>query len=265
MLGEALQQAGPDALDLYTSIETTKCLAIVSSTILFYDILLTLPEEIYYVWSSRWSFARFAFHANRTWGPILLVCLDSENMGNLREEEMDTYDFIFSAVSLGCLLATVPVPTLILLQRRTEKSKFVPNPAPEVISGCTQRTSLLGTSAYLGPLIYETGIFIMTVYKTWKITRTPLLQRLMRDGSKYYLMVLCTLLLIAIGSFDSRTRRAVLSSGLLTAVTSSMCSRLLLSGLSFYNEEGAAEVHVELGTSGRRSMESDIPGSKWID
>jgi hypothetical protein len=121
--------------------------------------------------------------------------------------------------SLACI--AVSVPTLVLLQLRArvsihdiqvlaktlittqkllQKSKFVTNPgrcpikatlryrslctlskAPNLISGCTLKTSLFGVGAYVGPFIYETGIFLMTVYKTWKITRTPLMQRLMRE------------------------------------------------------------------------------------
>ncbi|KAF8598360.1 hypothetical protein BDV93DRAFT_512573 [Ceratobasidium sp. AG-I] len=196
MLGETLQQAETDTLYFYTSIERAKYLAIISCTILLYDMLLTLPDEVYYVWNSRWSFARFAFHTNRTWGPILLAAyvpirfmtlnLSALFMYGLSgKEDMDAY-----------------------------RSQFVPNPAPDIISGCTLTTSSIGMSGYVGPFIYETGIFAMTVYKTWKITRTPLIRRLMRDGSKYYFVVICTMLVIGIGSLDPRNRRAVHNSGL---------------------------------------------------
>ena len=45
---------------------------VIASMILGYDIILTLPDEIRYVWSARWSFARVVFHINRVWGSLLL-------------------------------------------------------------------------------------------------------------------------------------------------------------------------------------------------
>ncbi|KAG8741093.1 hypothetical protein FRC10_003334, partial [Ceratobasidium sp. 414] len=48
---------------------------VVSCTFLVYDILITTPNEIRYVWGSRWSFARMAFHFNRVWAPVMLTNL----------------------------------------------------------------------------------------------------------------------------------------------------------------------------------------------
>ncbi|QRW08985.1 hypothetical protein RhiLY_07984 [Ceratobasidium sp. AG-Ba] len=68
--------------------------------------------------------------------------------------------------------------------------------SPELISGCTIKTSPLGAGAYVGPFVYETSIFLLTVYRTWTTIKTPLMQRLMHDGSRYYVFVIATLLLI---------------------------------------------------------------------
>ncbi|KAG8760358.1 hypothetical protein FRC12_009579 [Ceratobasidium sp. 428] len=185
--------------------------------------------------------------------------LDSKDMGNIRPKNMDTR---VSTAVFACF--AVSIPTLVLLQLRARKSKFVKNPAPRLVSGCTLKTSPLGAGAYVGPFIYETGIFLLTVYKTWKISPTPLMQRLMRDGSKYYLMVIVTLLLIGASSFSPNMRRAMTGSGVLTAIVSTMCSRLILSGLAFYDENQSQVTYSEINSGRREVMDSRIPGSEWL-
>lgn len=75
----------------YTEIERTKLVArklrlvsfilmslfqelrtVIACTILVYEIVLTLPAEIHYIWGSRWSFARVVFHLNRMLGLLVL-------------------------------------------------------------------------------------------------------------------------------------------------------------------------------------------------
>ncbi|KAG9077341.1 hypothetical protein FS749_010784, partial [Ceratobasidium sp. UAMH 11750] len=163
---------------------------------------------------------------------------------------------------IACL--AVSVPTLVLLQLRARKSKFIKNPAPDIISGCTLKTSPLGAGAYIGPFIYETGIFLLTIYKTWRVSRTPLVQRLMRDGSKYYIAVIATLLVIGASTFSPKIRRAMTGSGILTAIVSTMCSRLILSGLSFYEENQTEAARCDIHLAVGRSVESGIPGSEWL-
>jgi hypothetical protein len=52
---------------------------------------------------------------------------------------------------------------------------------------------------------------------------------------------------------------------ILTAIVSSMGSRLILSGLSFYDEDKSPANYLEINTFGRRqSIESNIPGSEWF-
>ncbi|CAE6393629.1 unnamed protein product [Rhizoctonia solani] len=84
-------------------------------------------------------------------------------------------------------------------------------------------------------------------------------------GSKYYAAVLGTLVIIGVGSINKQTRRAFLSSGLLIAIISSMCSRLILSGLLYHTdvEEGSSDL--EEGSSSSVLFASSIPGSKWLE
>ncbi|KAG8726795.1 hypothetical protein FRC12_023076 [Ceratobasidium sp. 428] len=57
--------------DLYLSTLSSREFLGAALTLIIYDIILTLHDEIHYVWSSRWTFARTAFHVNRMLGPIV--------------------------------------------------------------------------------------------------------------------------------------------------------------------------------------------------
>ncbi|KAG8731540.1 hypothetical protein FRC12_019687 [Ceratobasidium sp. 428] len=59
--------------ELYTATEATKYLALASCVFLICETITTLPEEVRYVWNSRWSFGRVMFHANRVWGLVMLL------------------------------------------------------------------------------------------------------------------------------------------------------------------------------------------------
>ncbi|KAJ1302513.1 hypothetical protein OPQ81_002832 [Rhizoctonia solani] len=280
-----------EILEFFSAAEKTKVIALIASTILVYDIVLTLPAEIRYIWSMRWSFARVAFHMNRLWGLLLLgVYVPTLFMHNLNTQVcivINTYYIYGTAVTativaiiiimrvwiiygkktwmlialvLGSL--AVSIPSLVLLQMRARSSKFIPNPAPEIIAGCTLKASLFGVGAYIGPLIYETSLFLLTLYKTWRTSSTPLMKRLMNDGSKYYAIVLGTLVIIGLGSINKQTKRAFLSSGLLVATFSAMCSRLILSGLSYYDDTRDTMSDLEGGTSGSILFVSNIAGKK---
>ncbi|CAE6468035.1 unnamed protein product, partial [Rhizoctonia solani] len=319
-----------DIIEFFNAAERTKLVALIASVILVYDILLTLPDEIRYVWSVRWSFARVAFHINRVWGSLLLgiyVPMFNDLPGNLKRFSctslifrrssfmiiaglrlrhiihrcilINTYYIYGTAVTAAIVADTsysyrqgldhlrkkvgsyelltwvlvllalgslaVSIPSLVLLQMRARSSKFKPNPAPEIITGCTVKASLYGVGAYIGPLIYETGLFFLTLYKSWRTCRTPLMQRLTRDGSRYYAIVFGTLVIIGLGSMNRQTKRAFLSSGLLTAIVSAMCSRLILSGLSYHDDITENMSDLEAGTSTSIMFASNIAGSEWFE
>ncbi|KAH7338683.1 hypothetical protein B0J17DRAFT_658044 [Rhizoctonia solani] len=265
-----------EVIEFFMAAEMTKTIALISSTIFIFDTILTLPQEIRYVWSSRWSFARVAFHVNRLWSSVVLglmcIIINTYYVFGTAITAMIVAIIIIvrvwliygrKSLVLGSL--AVSVPSLVLLQRRDKSSKFIPNPAPGIIAGCTLKASSFGVGAYIGPLIYETILFILTLYKSWSTFRTPLMQWLMRGGSKYYAVVLVTLVVIGLGSINRETKRAFLSSGLLTAIFSAMCSRLILSGFSYSDDNKETTPDLEAGRSGSISFASIIPGSEWVE
>ncbi|KAG8689655.1 hypothetical protein FRC08_010835 [Ceratobasidium sp. 394] len=48
-----------------SQVEHAKYLAMASYMLLIYDIIIRMDDEVTYIWSSRWTFARITYHLNR--------------------------------------------------------------------------------------------------------------------------------------------------------------------------------------------------------
>ncbi|CAE6457045.1 unnamed protein product [Rhizoctonia solani] len=156
--------------------------------------------------------------------------------------------WVLIVVCVGCLV--VSVPSLVFLQVQAQRKNLVPNPAPDFVTGCIFKSNPVSYIPYIAPFIYETALFGMTVYKTYKLSRghvaTPIIARLMQDGSNYYFVVIGTLVFVGLGSFSPTLSPAVNGSGIFLAVLSSMCSRLILSTRSFYNDAKVTDDFLEM-------------------
>ncbi|KAG8783048.1 hypothetical protein FRC12_020151 [Ceratobasidium sp. 428] len=53
-------------------MEVAKYFVVASRTLLFYDIITNIDDEIRYIWSKPWSLVRFIYHVNRLWPVVLL-------------------------------------------------------------------------------------------------------------------------------------------------------------------------------------------------
>ncbi|KAF8596105.1 hypothetical protein BDV93DRAFT_548507 [Ceratobasidium sp. AG-I] len=268
-----------DLEELYNATESTKYLALGSCVFLLCETFQTIPAEVRLLWRSRWSFGRIMFHANRVWGPLMLaIYVPTLFMYNLSEEVCIAawWFYIYASIIAQVIVASVLIariwaiyemktwvlvalclvslvvssPSIIILQLQATQSNFLKNPAPDLISGCPTKLNALAFVPYLPPFLSETFLFIMTVYKPWKISRTrmstPLMTKLIRNGSQYYVIVLGALIFVVIGSVFPPTNHAVNGSGLLTAVWSSMCTRLILSGRSWHARENNSSSAVEM-------------------
>ncbi|QRW22082.1 hypothetical protein RhiXN_09669 [Rhizoctonia solani] len=123
--------------------------------------------------------------------------------------------WVLVVVCTGCL--AVSVPSLVFLQVQAQRKNLVPNPAPDLISGCIFKSNPLSFLPYIAPFLYETMLFGMTVYKTWRLSQgqmaTPIVTRLMRDGSNYYFVIIGTLIFVGLGSLFPSLSPAVNGSG----------------------------------------------------
>ncbi|KAG8750123.1 hypothetical protein FRC12_013058, partial [Ceratobasidium sp. 428] len=123
--------------------------------------------------------------------------------------------WVLLAVIFGCL--AVASPAVVITQLQAQESSLLDNPAPTVISGCPVKLNSLTFLPYLPPFGSETILFVMTVYKPWKTSRTqmrtPLMAKLIQTGTQYYVIVLGALLFVVLGSLNKMTNHAVNGSG----------------------------------------------------
>ncbi|KDN40863.1 hypothetical protein RSAG8_07881, partial [Rhizoctonia solani AG-8 WAC10335] len=170
--------------------------------------------------------------------------------------------WVLIVVCMGCL--AVSTPSLVLLQVQAQRKNLVPNPAPDFVTGCIFKSNPLAFIPYIAPFIYETILFSMTVYKTWRLSRghvaTPIITRLMQDFSNYYFVVIGTLIFVGLGSLSPTLSPAVNGSGIFLAVLSSMCSRLILSTRSFYNDAKVTGDFLEMEPLPRSKSNQKITG-----
>ncbi|KAG8723462.1 hypothetical protein FRC09_003219 [Ceratobasidium sp. 395] len=228
----------PSVPEILMVIANTQRLGLAAFTFLLYDIVLTLPAEMKYIWGARWTFARIAFHSNRVlglFGTLMLVVARTIVAGVLIMRVWAMYDAKpWLLKTLWFLYFVLIIPSLVLLFiRLTSNENILPNLAPELITGCRFKPLIYFNLSYMTSFIFETTVFGMTVYKTWKMTRTPLMKRLARDGSYYYFFTFATLLSMAASYAYPPASCLVSRSGVFMAAMSAMCSRMILSGLSY--------------------------------
>ncbi|KAG8794520.1 hypothetical protein FRC12_023927 [Ceratobasidium sp. 428] len=249
----------PSVPEILMVIANTQRLGLAAFTFLLYDIVLTLPAEMKYIWGARWTFARLAFHSNRVLGLFGTLTLVVVPIYQIKCTGLMFFYFfetlIARTIVAGVLIMRVwamydakpwllktlwflyfvlIIPSLVLLFiRLTSNENILPNLAPELITGCRFKPLIYFNLSYMTSFIFETTVFGMTVYKTWKMTRTPLMKRLARDGSYYYFFTFATLLSMAASYAYPPASCLVSRSGVFMAAMSAMCSRMILSGLSY--------------------------------
>ncbi|KAB5591729.1 transmembrane protein [Ceratobasidium theobromae] len=235
--------------NLVIGMQITRYLALASLTILMYDIVSTMSMESKYVWPSPWNFGRIIFHFNRFFAPALqilhLVCKLKFRVSDPRRR-LNTLAALFRQNPtsqlpwvLVALLATglgLSLPPLFFVMFGFKQDVHMrANPAPDVIPGC-----LFGGLAkwvwipYVGSTLYETLLFGLTVYRVYMAEyELPIINRLYRDGTYYYVIVLAANLFTMIGTKFPLLSGCATGSGFLGSVMSVMCSRMLLSTKSF--------------------------------
>ncbi|KAF8603587.1 hypothetical protein BDV93DRAFT_508235 [Ceratobasidium sp. AG-I] len=256
-----------DISDYYAAKVYTQRLALVSCTLLIYDFFVTLPREVRYVWGSRLSFGRCAFHLNRFCGPLLLslyvpsrsrlppvfeCCGRLKHSGkfsnvhvspeqrDLRQNRNIRSVFInhhqderkIALATIGVLIVRTWAVYGVSISQTHHRFNL---PAPEVIPGCTFKTGKELKISYIAPFLFQTSIMVMTAYKAWSFSRehrsTLLMTKMLHELSKNLL----------VGYFDidnanSTNFMLVLTytfvKSLFTTISSIMCSRIILYGFS---------------------------------
>ncbi|CAE6433995.1 unnamed protein product [Rhizoctonia solani] len=97
---------------------------------------------------------------------------------------------LIALLTMGVLVSLPPI--LVILVAFKQDVHININPAPDVIPGCLfAGLSKWSWIPYLGSTLYEVLLFILTVYKVYTVEyELPIINRLYRDGTYYFVVVL---------------------------------------------------------------------------
>ncbi|QRV88572.1 F-box-like domain protein [Ceratobasidium sp. AG-Ba] len=133
------------------------------------------------------------------------------------------------------------VVSAVLVKVLIDNVVFVANPLPEVLSGCLVILPSYTWSIYILPMIYESTVFCLTVWKAWKIRKgsgaTPLTRRLAENASRYFVVLLAISLFSSLGTTNPKLEVAANVSGIYSSLSSVVCSRVIISLYEFGTQE----------------------------
>ncbi|KAH7335015.1 hypothetical protein B0J17DRAFT_770529 [Rhizoctonia solani] len=126
-------------------------------------------------------------------------------------------------------------------------------PVPELLRGCLISIPNSIWLAYFSGVLYELLVFCLIVWRVWQLggglSLTPLLKQLLTNGASYFAVNLGLMLFSCIGAAYPSTIIMANASGLLTALSSIMCSRIFFSMYEFARED---RVRISPGPPGAR-------------
>ncbi|CAE6416759.1 unnamed protein product [Rhizoctonia solani] len=122
-----------------------------------------------------------------------------------------------------------------------KKATVVANPFPELFQGCIISIPNSIWLAYFSGVLYELLVFSLIVWRVWQLgdglSLTPLLKQLLTNGAWYFAVNLGLMLFSCVGAAYPATIIMANASGLLTALSSIMCSRIFFSMHEFARED----------------------------
>ncbi|RPD75465.1 hypothetical protein L226DRAFT_44966 [Lentinus tigrinus ALCF2SS1-7] len=231
--------------------------AAASSTFLLYDLVTTLDEEVEYVWSSANALPKYLYFISRyigifgqlvlatnlfpmfcfsylmfCFGYLLFLLLSVELSLMLR------IDALYGKsrrvrILLGFAFVTEMVTTITLnaVSFPTVERTLVPFPSVFPIRGCVLAVSPAAYKLSWVPiLIFETLIFALNAIKCISygpLDHTPLIYRLFRDGSAYYVISFIFMLVCTIAQFFKDALASVIVVWVSAVLSYSGCHLLL--------------------------------------
>ncbi|KAG8757471.1 hypothetical protein FRC12_010303, partial [Ceratobasidium sp. 428] len=133
------------------------------------------------------------------------------------------------------------------------RNVYLVNPLPEVFSGCPMIFPNNIWMIYILPIIWEWTVLGLTIWKIWSIQRsygtTPLMQRLADNGVAYFIVLLFLFLFLCIGGSIDPIKIASNGSGFITAISSIVCGRVILSLHQFEDSQRASGSLVDHSTT----------------
>jgi len=247
-----------DKSDIYRTI----IVGFAGFTILVYDHIITFSDEVEYIWKKRKGTIGWLFLFNRYVIPLgFIVNLFAYQWPNWSEKSCQTfvrYEGVMTVIGINVaslimlfrvralymrdrfvvglvvmLLAVELGVNVFLLFRAQDVPHIVPN-APCTMIFSIKKKPLSSGSAWL-PLLYDTVVFILTLYRTVEIragkkpaARSSILSTLRAEGLMYYTAI-CAInltLTIMIDAADQGTQNIAAQLELLITVT--MISRITI-------------------------------------
>ncbi|CAE6357443.1 unnamed protein product [Rhizoctonia solani] len=150
---------------------------------------------------------------------------------------------------MGLMSFRLLIPALILtvghaltqVTLNIGKTVYLSNPLPGVLEGCLVILPTNIWLAYLSGVLYESLVFGLLVWRIYRLSNgvglTPLLMQLLKHGASFFAVNFGLMLISCVGSGYSKTIIVVNVSGVLTALSSIMCSRIFFSMYQFANLE----------------------------
>ncbi|KAJ1306296.1 hypothetical protein OPQ81_010997 [Rhizoctonia solani] len=258
--------------EIHDQLLTARYMAIAGFTLLVYDWLTTLDKEIKFIWRKKWTFARVVYHLNRllplllfgvvlipilfySYGVVVLLATSCATSIIRCWALYGQRQVSFTALSLSSVLSRdaylnidgLLIPALFLtvghalaqVTLHIGKSLYLANPFPGILEGCLVLLPSGIWLAYLSGVVYESLVFGLLVWRIWRLSSgvglTPLVTQLLKHGASFFAVNFGLMLISCVGSGYSRTIIIVNVSGVLTALSSVMCSRIFFSMYEFSN------------------------------
>ncbi|KAG8699911.1 hypothetical protein FRC09_006287 [Ceratobasidium sp. 395] len=133
---------------------------------------------------------------------------------------------------------------IVDLTIQLKNMKLFPSILPDILTGCQVDVPLdIARIPYISAFVVDTSIFMLTIWRTWTLNKSgdgsPLINRLARDGTVFYLINSASLAFAIVGL-------GLGVSGYLIAFHSALCTRMVLS-LRTYEPGGLPTTDIKVG------------------
>ncbi|KAJ8507157.1 hypothetical protein ONZ45_g10446 [Pleurotus djamor] len=202
--------------------------------LLIYDWFLTLDAEMKCFWRGRWSISRILFLANRYLTPIAIL-LPLYSILMLRVYYLFSGSKLIQRIVVLCFIISVSVSLTFSCIAATNLRGLMPLVAFG-IKGCRAERPEGFWRLYLPPLVLHTILYMLTVLRAARnrrmLKKSPVMQRLLKDGGFFYFVTVVSFGFSGIGSFMynyPHINVPAIFSNFVLGITSVCVSRIMLS------------------------------------
>ncbi|KAG8725829.1 hypothetical protein FRC12_024002 [Ceratobasidium sp. 428] len=165
---------------------------------------------------------------------------------------------------LLCGLCASVALTAVFVKLTMDEVVYLNNPAPSIFTnGCVAILPPTMWKIYVVPLIYDSILFVMTVRRVWVLSKeygsTPLMTRLAENGALHTGVLVVLMMFACAGSRTESIKIASNGSGILGAMSSVVCSRIIFSLHTLADREKQQSLPATADEGGTRSGRFEVP------